>query len=170
VGRFTVHGSRFTVGLLLALLVGCGPADPAKVCLEGVDAAGLQRVVQESDAEAVLVNMWATWCVPCREEFPALVRLEKQYRARALRVVLVSWDMDAETARDYLAKQGVTFRSYLRAGEESDQEFIEIFEPRWTGAFPATFVYDRAGQLRSMQEGKLTYEEFEQMVKDALKT
>ncbi len=164
-------GYRRVTGLLAGLMwlvIACGQGNLASARLENVTAEDLRQLVSAADAEVVLVNMWATWCVPCREEFPALVRLEKEYRGRGLRVVLVSWDLDPAAAREYLAAQQVTFTSYLRVGEATDTEFIEMFEPSWTGMFPATFVYDRAGTLQAMQEGKLSYKEFEKMVTKVL--
>lgn len=156
----------------LALVMGCGDApqrgarllSPDSVSLQVVSAEELRALIADGEPQAVLVNMWATWCVPCREEFPFLLRLEEKYRARGLRVILVSWDLEESVAREYLAEQHVTFTTYLRGRPDSDPEFIEMFEPRWTGAFPATFVYDAAGQLRAMAEQGLTYEELEQMI------
>src|ERR1041384_5011802 len=88
--------------------------------------------VREPGAKVVLVNMWATWCGPCREEFPDIVRLAKNYRDRGLRVVFVSWDTDAAVTWRFLAKQGVDFPSYIKADSERDPAFIDAIEPRWT--------------------------------------
>lgn len=129
-----------------------------------VTAAQLKQIVQQLDAPVVVVNMWATWCLPCREEFPDLVRLQRDYRERGLRLVLVSWDVEAGVAKKFLAKQGVDFPSYIRGDDESDPQFIDGFEPRWGGAFPTSFIYDRNGQLRALWEGKRTHAQFKTAV------
>jgi thiol-disulfide isomerase/thioredoxin len=105
-------------------------------------------------ARATLVNVWATWCVPCREEFPLLVRLAREYQPRGLELILVSADFDDRlpAVRRFLAAQGVTDTSYLKA--EGDQSFIDALSPKWSGALPATFVYDGAGRQIAFWEGK----------------
>ena len=121
----------------------------------------LLDAVGSGDASATVVNIWATWCQPCTEEFPDLLRLSRNYRGRGVRLVLVSADFDDSLAsvKDYLAGQGVDFVSYLKSGD--DMEFIDRLEPRWTGALPATFLYDGGGSLRDFWEGKASYETME---------
>ena len=161
---------RHWSALLVAILVaGCNrastlPAD--RVQLKTVTSQELVPVLRAAGAPVVLVNMWASWCGPCREEFPDLIRLQRQYRDKGLRVVLVSWDGQAEDARKYLAAQGVDFPSYLKTSDESDQKFIDVIEPRWTGALPTTFIYDAQGKLRHLLEGPGTYALFEEKVQD----
>ncbi|HYM81181.1 MAG TPA: TlpA disulfide reductase family protein, partial [Candidatus Limnocylindria bacterium] len=101
--------------------------------------------MREPGAEVVLVNIWATWCAPCREEFPDLMRLNERYRDRGLRLILVSADFEDQLplARRFLAKQGVDFPSYLKTGD--DMRFINAMDSRWTGALPATLIYDGRG-------------------------
>ncbi len=126
-------------------------------------SAGVQdllQLVRAPGAKAVVVNVWATWCVPCREELPDLLRVEREYRSRGLRLLLVSADLDssAGAARVFLARHGVAFQTYLKTG--ADMEFIDGLSPKWSGALPATFVFDGGGTLRDFWEGKATYDTF----------
>jgi thiol-disulfide isomerase/thioredoxin len=127
-----------------------------------VDA--ILAAVGASDREAVVVNVWATWCLPCREEFPDLMRLHRQYRDRGVELVLVSADFADRLpeARRFLKAQGVDFPSFLKVGD--DMEFIDGLSPKWSGALPATFVYERGGKLKFFHEGKVTYAELEQQL------
>jgi len=155
----------------LALIVGCGRPRPVpleSVQVTPVKAQDVLRVVNEPGAKVVLVNMWATWCGPCREEFPALVKLARRYQVRGLRVVFVSSDVESElpSVKQFLAKQGVDFPSYLKA--EKDQEFINGVDPRWSGALPATFIYDGSGKLKLFGEGGPSSTELEQKVLEVL--
>ena len=97
-----------------------------------VTAAGIQQAVRNSGAKAVLVNVWATWCGPCREEFPGLIRVARKYQDQGLKVVLVSADFDTDMAavKKFLAEEGVDFPSYIKA--EKDQAFIDALDKRWT--------------------------------------
>jgi thiol-disulfide isomerase/thioredoxin len=137
------------------------PASPrtvARPAVERVTAAGLHGVVRAAAGRVVLVNVWATWCDPCRQEFPDLLRLRRALAGRGLDLVLVSADFDSRLprVRSFLAAQGVDFTTYLK--DESDTAFIDGLDPAWSGSLPATLVYDRSGALRDFWEGPATYE------------
>ncbi len=165
---------RLRAGVLGALVVvagfsaGCNrgampvasPGSSDVPALLAVTGEELQERVRSSPAEVVLVNIWATWCLPCREEFPALVRLAKEIPPERLDLVLVSADFpdQAEVARQFLREQGVSFPSYIKEGK--DQEFIDAVSERWSGALPATLVYDRSRRLVRFWEGGASFDEF----------
>ena len=124
--------------------------------------------IREGRAPVTVVNVWATYCAPCREEFPDLVRLHEAYKVRGLRLVLVSADFEDQlpNARAFLAENGVDFPSYLK--REPDSEFIEAMDSGWSGALPATWIYDAKGVRRHFREGMASYEVFERDVLDVL--
>lgn len=128
--------------------------DTAAIRIEPIDAPGLARAVRAPGARATLVNVWASWCQPCREEFPDLVRLEREWRDRGFRLVFVSADFaeDVPKARAFLAEQGVSATTYLKTGD--DMQFIDTLDPRWSGALPGSFLYDSSGRLVRFWEGK----------------
>lgn len=136
--------------------------------LRPATASEILDATRGSGSQAVLVNVWATWCAPCRAEFPDLVRLHRDYRGRGLALVLVSADFEEQLpeARAFLAKSGVDFPSFYKVGD--DMQFINTLNPKWTGALPATFIYDSEGRQRYFQEGRGTYKEFEKQVLEVL--
>src|SRR5262245_42405956 len=160
----------------VACLTSCGPAaapkDPhppaTSAELRSASVEEIERAVREPGARAVLLNVWATWCGPCREEVPELLRLGREYRQRALRLSLVSaaFADQAGAARDFLKRQGVDFTTFLKTGD--DMKFIDRLDPGWTGALPATFVYDGQGRLQHFHEGRTTYAELEPLVQSAM--
>ncbi len=139
-----------------------------RVDVRPASATELLEIIEGSDAEVVLVNIWATWCVPCREEFPGIVRLYRAYQARGLEVVFVSGDSEADVSQvqEFLAEQGVDFPSYLKVGK--DMEFIDTFYPEWSGLLPATLIYDAHRAVRHFWEGEASYEIFESRVLEVL--
>jgi len=168
-----------TIGM--ALLAGCGApreaATPAPepvpeaapaVEIEPVTIDELRHVVRAGGARVVLLNVWATWCVPCREEFPDLMRLRREYRERGLRLVLVSADIDSQipAAKRFLAEQAVDFLTYLKQG--ADMPFIDSLDARWSGALPATLLYDGAGRQLWFHEGKTSYDSLKTRIDQAL--
>jgi thiol-disulfide isomerase/thioredoxin len=158
-----------SVALAIAALASCSapPASrsPGPTILPA-SASDLIALAARPGASATLVNVWATWCIPCREEFPDLLRLERRYGARGLRLVLVSADFDSAAARAFLVKQNVAFPTYFKTGD--DMGFINALSPRWSGALPATFVYDGAGRLIRFWEGKSDHGQFERAVREAM--
>ena len=154
------------LGLLAS--VGCGRSSATGPAVIPATSKNVLQAVREPGAKVVLVNMWATWCGPCREEFPGIVKLAKNFHDRGLRVVFVSWDDDAAVAQRFLAQQGVDFPCYIKVNSERDPDFINAIDPRWTGAFPATMVYDGSGKLRAFWEGAASYATFEKAISDVL--
>ena len=131
-------------------------------------AADVMAAARARGGRVTVINLWATWCGPCREEFPDLLRLEQAYRPQGLRLVLVSTDFDDQlpAVKRFLVAHGVTERSYLKTG--ADMAFINGIEPRWSGALPATLVLDAEGRVKAFWEGRATYARFESEVKKIL--
>ena len=159
------------VGGLVFVLASCGPTKHVSiddVHVSPVTSADVQRAIHDPGAKAVLVNVWATWCGPCREEFPGLVRVAEKYNGQGLKVILVSADetSDVVAVKKFLANEGVDFPAYIKA--EKDLAFIDGLDKQWTGALPATFIYDGRGKLHDFWEGGVTYSVFEQKVVQAL--
>ena len=142
------------------------PADTAQ--LVPVTSAELDSIVKLPGAKATLVNVWATWCQPCREEFPDLVKLQRAYRDRGFRLVFVSADFTEALpeAHVWLAERGVDWRTYLKTGD--DMQFIDSLDPRWSGALPGSFLYDSQGRLSRYWEGKADYATLEARVLSVL--
>jgi thiol-disulfide isomerase/thioredoxin len=151
---------------VFALTAAAGTTAPPK--LEPLDAAGVPNVVHKAGAKAVLVNVWATWCPPCRAEFPSLLRVAREWKDRGLALTLISADLESDrpSAEEFLRTQGVDFPSFIKTGP--DEPFINSLSPVWTGAIPATFLFDGAGQLSSFRQGMMTQEELQKMVRSLL--
>ena len=144
------------------------PPPVGDVSVKSATAAEILQAVRASNAAVVLVNVWATWCLPCRQEFPDIVRLRNSWQGRGLRVIFVSGDFESElpAVQRFLAEQGVDFPTYLKHGK--DMEFIDAFDPKWSGALPATFLYDRSGTRRRSLFGKSSYDRLESAVRELL--
>jgi len=144
------------------------PAAPSAPRLVPADAAAVLRAVRAAGARAVIVNIWATWCAPCREEFPQIVKLGRDLKDRGAALVLVSGDFDdsRDDALKFLADHGVDFTTYLKTG--NDEAFIDGLAPEWSGVLPATMVFDGAARLRHFREGKVTYQQLRDLVLDVI--
>jgi len=124
--------------------------------------------VRRARGKPVLVNVWATWCEPCKEEMPDLLRIHQAYAPKGLRLMLVS--TDPADSRDevsaYLGSLGVDFPSYLKTGK--DMAFIDGLDPKWDGTIPATVLFDRAGKRFFLWSGKVTYDSVKKKLEELL--
>jgi cytochrome c-type biogenesis protein len=129
---------------------GAGDATPAPD-LTLVSMQGDTVTLQALRGEAVLLNIWATWCAPCREEMPLLEQLHKEHRDAGLRVVGVSIDARGEEERigRFLTEFNVTFPIWLDPDERASYVFRAI-------GVPATYMVDRSGHIIWRHLGPLT--------------
>lgn len=91
----------------------------------------------------VVLNVWATWCIPCREEIPQLEALHRAFAAQGLKTVGVSIDaagMGADV-RDFATEQGMTYPIWLDPDHQFSLKFLTV-------GVPETFVIDRVGVIR----------------------
>ena len=156
-----------TGALLVATLLAAEPA--AALQVEIAELPAIMAAVKAPGAQATLVNVWATWCEPCRAEMPDLVRFYREHRAQGLRMVLVSADDDdqrAEVAR-VLGALGFDGRAFIKRGD--DMAFIDALDPQWKGALPATFLFDGRGARQKSWLGAVTYDELRARVSGLLK-
>ncbi len=117
--------------------VGSRAPDFTAVDLATGDTVGMDDL----RGKVVLLNIWATWCAPCREEMPSMQRLYEQYRERGLRVVAVSVDVGGpQVVRDFQRQMSLTFDIW----HDQSTEIQRIYQ---TTAVPESFVIDRRGLI-----------------------
>jgi thiol-disulfide isomerase/thioredoxin len=125
----------------------------------------------DSRARPLLVNFWATWCVPCREEFPDLVKIRSQYATDQLDFVVISLDDASDISKavpEFLGEVHATaLPSYLLNADDEDAA-IKLVDPAWSGELPATFLYDRAGRVVFKHMGAIKPDELRAAIEQTL--
>ncbi len=118
----------------------------------------------EQRGRVVMVNFWATWCGPCRQEMPQLDRLYRKYKSSGFVLLGVNVDDDASKAADVAAKLGVTFPVLL----DTDKAVSKRYD---LATMPSTVLVDRDGTVRYVHRGYLSgYEDrYEQQIRELLK-
>ncbi len=138
--------------------------------VEQLDVAKLSALLTEAkeNKRPLLVNFWATWCVPCREEFPDLVKIDNKFRSRGLNFFTVSADEAAEiatTVPQFLREVKATnIPAYLIDSTETEAA-INLLDKDWSGALPTTFLFDKAGNLVFKHSGRIKRAELEAAIK-----
>lgn len=123
-----------------------GDAKPVEVSLREIDGPGFRQTLERHRGKVVLVDFWASWCLPCIKGFPHVVELHRRYADRGLVVISVSMDEPAKKkdAERFLAKHGATMENYLSNYGGLGAEAVEAFG---VGALPHYQLYDRQGKL-----------------------
>jgi thiol-disulfide isomerase/thioredoxin len=95
-----------------------------------------------------MIDFWATYCKPCRAEMPQLVKLQQRLQAKGVRLVTVSADEpEAEArAKQFLKEAGAAAVPAYWKRAKDDDKFFGIVDPKWDGAMPALFLYDKSGR------------------------
>ena len=152
--------SRFVIAVCCCLLLAsfAAPAQKRKsrsaksqkpVVVAPIDTDALKNLLTEQRERPLLVNFWATWCDPCRDEFPDLVKIDAEYRPRAMDFVTISLDdfSDIKTSvPKFLGSMKATMPAYLL--NVSDPEpAIDLVDKGWSGSLPATFLFNAQGEV-----------------------
>jgi len=134
-----------------------------------INVSDLKLLLVEGKGSAVLINVWATWCEPCREEFPDLVVLSEKYK-KNVRFISISVDDVADLESKvvpFLKSQNAQLENYLLKVIEPE-DFINLLDKDWSGAVPATFIYDKYGKQTEALIGKQSFEIFENAIKKVI--
>ena len=135
-------GVLLLAGVALALAQTNPPKDPPLI-----DLQGYQKILQQHKGQPLLVTFWATWCEPCRDEYPMVNEFAKQYAPQGLKVVGIDLDQDGDIIlmRRFLARYKPVFPNY-RKSKGDENAFSNAVMAGWNGSLPASFFYARDGR------------------------
>jgi thiol-disulfide isomerase/thioredoxin len=149
---------------LFALSLALLPAEPPAVRLDPVSYTELVAEVKALQGKVVLVDIWGSFCAPCREKFPHVVDLDRKYAGRGLAVISVSVDVPGDleaqaAARDFLIRQKASFRNVILTDKAA------VWQEKWKiDGPPLLFLFDKRGQLAGRWEGKFDAVELDKTV------
>ena len=151
--RLIIHILFFTVFVLLGSA--CSEKTPPLKIIKGQavpelvvnDTHGKPARLSLANGKVTLLNIWATWCGPCRHEMPSLDRLASMLNQKNFEVIGLSVDTDDYVVREFLIERKVGFDNYLDPDMNATNK---IFGVR---VFPSTFVFSPKGELLEVIEG-----------------
>jgi thiol-disulfide isomerase/thioredoxin len=137
------------------------PAVKKRVRAIAINAEQMQSLLRRDGNRPLLVNYWATWCELCREEFPDLVKIDNEYMDKGLDFIAITLDdlkdINTEVPK-FLRLMKARMPVYLLNVSDPDPA-IHSVDPGWSGALPATFLYNNKGELVYKQLGRIKPDE-----------
>ncbi|MBI3937718.1 MAG: TlpA family protein disulfide reductase [Betaproteobacteria bacterium] len=130
------------------------------------DLSGRQQPLSQWRGKALVVNFWATWCPPCREEIPEFIKAQDKYRAQGLQFVGIAIDR-RDAVEAFVKEMGINY-PVLLGGVEAMELTREAGNR--AGVLPFTLVIDRSGKVVGKELGKITRAKLEHILQSLLRT
>ncbi len=118
------------------------------IALGTIDLEGVKTLLKNDGTKLRLINIWASWCGPCRSEFPALVEIYRMYRGRDFEMIGISVD-GPETKGNvpaFLEKNQASYPNRIYSGTDLEA-LINTVDPKWEGAIPYTLIVKPGGEV-----------------------
>lgn len=146
--RSALTGVALLSVLSLALAVPASLSAGPAANVSAIDGPALKKAVQDQKGKIVVLNLWATWCEPCVEEFPDLVKFHKANKDKGVVVIAASADEPEDKAEveKFVQRSGAEFPVYIRKAGRVEK-FIDPVVKNWSGAVPMTLIYGKDGKL-----------------------
>lgn len=145
-------------------------AATAKTNVALLKPADFPKLRDSLKGKVLVVNFWATWCAPCVAEMPEFVQLDADYRAKGVQVLAISADdaTDLKTlVTSFVKEKKMTFPVYVMDTDDP-QEMMNHFNKDWPGTLPATFIFNKQGQIVLSKYGIIDRELLTKTVQQAL--
>ena len=155
-------------GFYLSRTTGVGSADDASVAslrqLSLPDAAGRPQALTQWEGKARVINFWATWCAPCREEMPILSKLATKYAANNLQIVGIAVD-SVSNVRKFSEESKIDYPLLV-----GGFELIDLTRKlgNKAGALPYTVILDGNGHMVTTHLGAISETQLEKMIRNVI--
>ena len=121
--------------------------------------------------EIVVLNLWASWCPPCRKEMPDLIRLSEEYNDKGVAVLgvnLATHERDANGPAEFMETFGVTFPTFIDQPIDKVNQRGVVSSLYNIQSIPYTYILDKEGKIAYIFHGAVTYEMLEKVIKELM--
>ena len=136
------------LGMCLSLILAASPAQAAGAQAKALTLPALLDMVKLNKGKVVVVNFFATWCPPCKEEIPGLVALTKAFPADKLAIIGVSVDQDQKLVQPFTKQMKINYPVFF-----AGKDVVESYGVR---TIPHNVIYDVDGQMAANVTGFVT--------------
>ena len=148
--------------LFAFILITASTISHAEGPIKKIKLAELNTLLESSKGKVVILDLWATWCPPCRKEIPGFINLYKKYKDKGLEIIGVAFDENGqEVVPPFMKAMGINYQVYLDGGDIAQKYDLQ--------AYPTTIVYGKDGKAASKHVGYVSEKEFEDELSNLLK-
>ena len=136
------------------------------VTLEEIDVNGVRDLIRNTSSNKLrLINIWATWCGPCKTEFPDLVIIDRMYPGRDFEFITISADKQQrkDDALKFLKSQQASNKNYI-FNDDDVYKLIEAVDPDWRGALPFTILIEPGGKIVYKKQDMIDPHEMKKLI------
>ena len=135
------------------------------VTIENIDTAGIKELIRNKSGKLRLINVWASWCGPCVQEFPDFVILDRIYRSREFEFISINSDKPdrKDNVLKLLQKNEASNRNYIFSSD-NNTALVEAVDPEWSGALPYTILVEQGGKVIYRNQGPIDMLEMRKLI------
>ena len=122
----------------------------------------LKTVLENNKGKVVILDLWATWCPPCRKEIPGFINLYNKYQGKGVEILGIAFDENGvEVVPPFIKKMGINYSVYLDGGDIAQSYDLQ--------AYPTTIIYGKDGKVANKHIGFVSEKEFDDEIGELLK-
>ena len=147
--KYQCFAFLFAVSLIISPIISFAGDAVKKIKL-----TELNTLLESNKGKVVILDLWATWCPPCRKEIPGFVNLYKKYKDKGLEIVGVAFDENGQEAvPPFMKAMGINYQVFLDGGDIARKYDLQ--------AYPTTIVYGKDGKVAGKHVGYVSEKEFD---------
>ncbi len=155
---------KYTFVILALFFLSCNEQKPTTT-VGNLSVTGIQKLIKERNNKPLFLNIWATWCGPCVEEFPALAEVAKKYQDKIEFAALSVDDIEDKELKvlPFILEQKVTFKVFISEIESQDS-LLSALAPYFNGSIPTSIIFDKDGKSADFIIGGQSKESLEKFI------